>query len=202
MRMKCLTDWISLCWCLGDESGWERNYGLFYMLLQRNNDLSEIGLNSVSDKMCRSAASQKIVVQNNFHLKPSPVVGQVTSVDLSCTHAAAVLSDNETVSTWGHGKSGALGILPPHCTTIPTLVTSIDCQIKQIACGAEFTLMMTQQGKVLSCGKGTFGKLGHGDEEDRKSPTLVRTKSLSRQKLFYAMLKVPLSLNESWYPRN
>ena len=150
------------------------------MLLQRNNDLSEIGLNSVSDKMCRSTALQKIAVQNNFHLKPYPLFGQVTSVDLSCTHAAAVLADNETVTTWGQRKSGVLGILPPHSTTMPTVVTSIDCQIKQIACGAEFTLMMTQQGKVLSYGKGTFGKLGHGDEEDRKSPTLVRTRSLAR----------------------
>lgn len=145
------------------------------MLLQRNNDLSEIGLNSVSDKMCRSTALQKIAVQNNFHLKPYPLFGQVTSVDLSCTHAAAVLADNETVTTWGHGKSGVLGILSPHSTTMPTVVTSIDCQIKQIVCGAEFTLMMTQQGKVLSYGKGTFGKLGHGDEEDRKSPTLINT---------------------------
>ena len=155
------------------------------MLLQRNNDLSEVGLNSVSDEMCKTTALKKAAIQNKFHLKPSPLVGQVTSVDLSCTHAGIVLADHETVSTWGHGKSGALGILPPRSTSIPIpALRSTDCQIKEVACGAEFTLMLTQQGKVLSCGKGAFGKLGHGDEENRTSPTLVLTKSPLRQKSF------------------
>ena len=45
--------------------------------------------------------------------------------------------------------------------------------MKQVTCGSAFTLMLTSEGKVFSCGSGALGKLGHGDEMDKSLPTLV-----------------------------
>lgn len=158
------------------------------MLLQTEEDsLSEVGLNSVFDKLTRTTSSEQVLVENNFHFKPAPVSGRVASVSMSCSHAAVVASDNSSVSTWGHGEDGALGLEqnlisnfdPPS----PTPVTSINCEIKQVACGGDFTLMLTTGGLVYSCGSGAFGKLGHGNEEDRRLPTLVRTVSENCQTL-------------------
>lgn len=149
------------------------------MLLQTEDDsLSEVGLNSFFDKMSRTTLSEQLIIQNNFHCQPTPITGRVSSVSMSCSHAALVLSDKEvSVFTWGLGESGALG-LEQHLISnfdppLPTPVTSINCQIKQVACGVDFTLMLSMEGLVYSCGSGAFGKLGHGDEEDKPLPTLV-----------------------------
>lgn len=158
----------------GDQFGWERNYGLFYMLLQNEDRVSEVGLMSASEKMCKTTASQRVVVQRSFQLQPSQIAEQVISVDMSCSHAVALEGEKHMVSTWGHVDSGALG-LTQQDISIPTPLASINCQIKQVACGAEFTLMLTVEGEVFSWGKGAFGKLGHGDEEDRQLPTLITT---------------------------
>ena len=164
---------------LGDKLGCERNHGLFYMLLQTEDDsLSEVGLNSVFDEMNKTTSTERLVVKNNFHCKPTPLPGRVSSVSMSCSHAALVGSDNQaSVSTWGHRDKGALG-LEQHLISnfdppLPTPVTSVNCQIKQVACGADLTLMLTMEGLVYSCGSGAFGKLGHGDEGDKALPTLV-----------------------------
>lgn len=148
------------------------------MLLSTEDGLSEIGLNSVLDKMCRTTSSEQVVVHNDFHFKPTRFFGKVASFSLSCSHAAIVVNDDNRVSTWGHGENGALGleqhIIPNFNPCSPTPVPSINCQIKQVACGTDFTLMLTTAGSVYSCGSGAFGKLGHGDKEDKILPTLVR----------------------------
>ena len=163
---------------LGDKLGQERAHGLFYMLLQSEDDTpSEVGLNSVFCKMSGMNFSEERVIENYFRFKPTPVSGSVTCMSMSSSHAAVVNDDNKGVSTWGHGKDGALG-LEGHLISnfdppFPTPVTSINCQVKEVCCGAEFTLMLTNEGQVYSCGSGALGKLGHGDEKNRSLPSLV-----------------------------
>ena len=154
---------------LGDKLGQERAYGIFYMLLQSEDDIpSEVGLNSVFGKLSNV---------NNFRFKPAQISWRVTCMSMSSGHAAVVNDDNKGVSTWGHGEDGALG-LEEHLISdfdppSPIPVRSINCQVKEVCCGAEFTLMLTNEGQVYSCGSGALGKLGHGDEIDRPLPTLV-----------------------------
>lgn len=165
---------------LGDKLGLERTDGLFYMLFQsEDDDPSEVGLNAVFAKMSKANLSDKTVIENNFRFKPAPVSRSVTCMSMSHSHAAVVVSNSKSVSTWGHGEDGALG-LEEHLISnfdppSPTPVTSIDCQVKEVSCGADFTLMLTTEGRVYSCGSGALGKLGHGDETDRPLPTLVGT---------------------------
>lgn len=42
--------------------------------------------------------------------------------------------------------------------------------LMQAACGATHTLLLTQSGKVFSCGNNDFGQLGH--EQSRKRPRM------------------------------
>ncbi|KAK9128947.1 hypothetical protein Syun_017744 [Stephania yunnanensis] len=45
--------------------------------------------------------------------------------------------------------------------------------VEEIACGAYHVAVLTQKTEVYSWGKGANGRLGHGDTEDRNTPTLV-----------------------------
>ncbi|XP_022789661.1 uncharacterized protein LOC111329287 isoform X1 [Stylophora pistillata] len=164
-----------------DQLNCEREHGLFYMLLlSEDGRMSEVGLNSVSTRLTKGTSSEKEVVKNKFHFKPSPLSEKVACMNMSLTHAAVIEEDTARVSTWGHGDTGALGIdkedLQYHAVLyFPLTVTSIDCQIKQVTCGSSFTLMLSTDGKVFSCGTGALGKLGHGDETDRSLPTLIES---------------------------
>lgn len=43
----------------------------------------------------------------------------------------------------------------------------------QVAAGLSFTMFLTREGHVYTCGTNAHGQLGHGDTMDRPSPTLV-----------------------------
>uniref|UniRef100_A0A2N9HCS3 FYVE-type domain-containing protein n=1 Tax=Fagus sylvatica TaxID=28930 RepID=A0A2N9HCS3_FAGSY len=45
--------------------------------------------------------------------------------------------------------------------------------VEEIACGAYHVAVLTSRTEVYTWGKGANGRLGHGDTEDRNSPTLV-----------------------------
>ncbi|PIN00281.1 putative protein, contains RCC1 domain [Handroanthus impetiginosus] len=59
-------------------------------------------------------------------------------------------------------------------TESPTEVGNISSKIISIAAGEAHTLALTGDGKVYSWGRGTFGRLGTGSEEDRHFPVRVR----------------------------
>ena len=149
------------------------------MMLQTEEDsVLEAGLHSVFDQESRTLSAERVVVENNFLFKPTGICRRAASVSLSCTHAAVVEEDTNSVWSWGHGEGGALGLndylIANFSPPSPIAVTSITCQVKQVACGADFTLILTIEGLVYSCGSGAFGKLGHGDEQDKRLPSLVR----------------------------
>ena len=51
-------------------------------------------------------------------------------------------------------------------------------RIKTVAAGTAHSLLLTMRGGlVYSCGAGDNGRLGHGDESDRRIPSLVRALS-------------------------
>lgn len=43
----------------------------------------------------------------------------------------------------------------------------------QVATGLSFTIFLTRQGHVYTCGANSHGQLGHGDTNDRPTPTIV-----------------------------
>ncbi|XP_060234760.1 secretion-regulating guanine nucleotide exchange factor isoform X3 [Meriones unguiculatus] len=90
--------------------------------------------------------------------------GCIRSVTGGGGHSAAV-TDGGGLFVCGLNKDGQLGLGHTEevlCFTICKPLVA--CPIRQVACGWDFTIMLTEKGQVLSCGSNAFGQLGvpHG----------------------------------------
>ncbi|KAF9682733.1 hypothetical protein SADUNF_Sadunf05G0139300 [Salix dunnii] len=94
---------------------------------------------------------------------------------IACGHSLTVgLTTSGHVFTMGSTVYGQLGN-PYADGKVPCLVEdklSGDC-VEEIACGAYHVAALTSRNEVYTWGKGANGRLGHGDGEDRKTPTIV-----------------------------
>ena len=43
----------------------------------------------------------------------------------------------------------------------------------RVVCGGEFSIFVTDNGIIMSCGRGDSGALGHGDYKDSQKPKLI-----------------------------
>lgn len=94
---------------------------------------------------------------------------------LACGHSITVaLTISGHVFTVGSTVHGQLGN-PLSDGRIPCLVQDklVTESVDEIACGAFHVAVLTSRSEVFTWGKGANGSLGHGDIEDRKTPTLV-----------------------------
>ncbi|KQK11687.1 PH, RCC1 and FYVE domains-containing protein 1 [Brachypodium distachyon] len=93
---------------------------------------------------------------------------------IACGHSLTVgLTTSGQV--WGMGNTvyGQLGN-PRSDGKLPCLVEDIMGEnVVQVACGSYHVAVLTVKSEVFTWGKGANGRLGHGDIEDRKIPTLV-----------------------------
>ena len=64
-------------------------------------------------------------------------------------------------------------ILAPAIIDVP-LLDGMDRAVA-VACGHNFTLVVTESGMVFSWGNGKHGVLGHGNENNVARPTLVES---------------------------
>jgi alpha-tubulin suppressor-like RCC1 family protein len=88
------------------------------------------------------------------------------------------LTDNGKVYALGKNSEGRLGLGDKEERQTPTLISSLSGEvIKAISTGSYYTLFLTKEGKVYSCGENTAGQLGHGDKEERQTPTLISSLS-------------------------
>eukprot|EP01087_Luapelamoeba_hula_P023179 TRINITY_DN8475_c0_g1_i1.p1 TRINITY_DN8475_c0_g1~~TRINITY_DN8475_c0_g1_i1.p1 ORF type:complete len:453 (-),score=68.11 TRINITY_DN8475_c0_g1_i1:828-2186(-) len=88
----------------------------------------------------------------------------------------AALTASGTVLTWGTGNEGQLGTGSTDACTIPTpmaLGLGPDDKVVKVACGRVHTTLLTQQGRLYTCGYGRFGRLGLGDEETQPVPVEI-----------------------------
>jgi len=97
----------------------------------------------------------------------------VVMASAGATHSACVTSTG-TLWMWGSDFGGALGI-PQEDEDVIALPTQVFAQIQvlMVACGSDFTMVLTRTKHVWSCGRGGHGQLGHNDKEDRKSFTQI-----------------------------
>ncbi|KAG6536812.1 hypothetical protein ZIOFF_001881 [Zingiber officinale] len=103
---------------------------------------------------------------------PSP--SRVAHISASHNHAAFVLQSGEVFTCGdnssfccGHGEVSRIVFRP---TAVETM-KGIPC--KQVATGINFTVFLTLQGQVYTCGSNEHGQLGHGDTSDRPVPTVI-----------------------------
>ncbi|XP_050218366.1 ultraviolet-B receptor UVR8 isoform X2 [Mercurialis annua] len=110
----------------------------------------------------------------SFNRITFPSLARVVQVSASQNHAAFVLESGE-VFTCGDNSSFCCG---HRDTTRPIFrprfveaLKGVPC--KQVAAGLNFTVFLTRQGQVYSCGTNTHGQLGHGDTVDQPTPKLI-----------------------------
>ncbi|KAG6472677.1 PH, RCC1 and FYVE domains-containing protein 1-like [Zingiber officinale] len=94
---------------------------------------------------------------------------------LACGHNLTLgLTTSGHVFTMGSASNGQLGN-PQSDGKVPCLVQDklVGELVEEIACGASHVAVLTSRSEVYTWGRGSNGRLGHGDAEDRKTPTLV-----------------------------
>ncbi|CAN0863404.1 PH, RCC1 and FYVE domains-containing protein 1 [Linum grandiflorum] len=94
---------------------------------------------------------------------------------VSCGHSMTVgLTTKGHVYTMGSSVYGQLGN-PQASSKVPTRVGGklANNFVEDLACGAFHVAVLTSKSEVYTWGKGANGRLGHGDTDDRNSPTLV-----------------------------
>lgn len=103
-----------------------------------------------------------------------PSLAQVTQVSASHNHAAFVMQTGE-VFTCGDNSSFCCGHGDTNRPIFrPRLVETLKgVPCKQVAAGSSFTVFLTSQGNVYTCGTNSHGQLGHGDTLDRPTPKVV-----------------------------
>lgn len=89
-------------------------------------------------------------------------------------HYLAISTGGEVYS-WGVGEFGRLGH-SEECLTKdqPTKIIALsEKQIVGASCGTTYSAVITNNGELYTFGQGRFGKLGHGNSDDKSVPTLV-----------------------------
>ncbi|KAJ3678505.1 hypothetical protein LUZ60_002308 [Juncus effusus] len=114
------------------------------------------------------------------------------------------LTTSGHIFTMGSKSNGQLGN-PQANGELPCLVQDrlAGELVEEISCGTCHIVALTSRSEVYTWGKGSNGRLGHGDVEDRKTPTLVEAlkdrhvKSISCGSNFTACICI-----HKWVPTN
>ncbi|MCL7031753.1 hypothetical protein MKW94_030518 [Papaver nudicaule] len=94
---------------------------------------------------------------------------------VACGNCITVaLTTSGHVFTMGTTEYGQLGN-PLSDGKLPRLVQDklVGEFIEEVSCGESHVAVLTSRNEVLTWGRGANGRLGHGDTEDRKAPTMV-----------------------------
>uniref|UniRef100_A0A1B0AIV8 HECT-type E3 ubiquitin transferase n=1 Tax=Glossina pallidipes TaxID=7398 RepID=A0A1B0AIV8_GLOPL len=87
-------------------------------------------------------------------------------------HYLAVDSTGNAYS-WGNGEGGRLG----HADTLPreqpTKIKTLERCVKSVHAGCTYSAAITFHGSLYTWGRGTYGRLGHGNSDDKLLPTQV-----------------------------
>ena len=101
---------------------------------------------------------------------------QIVMVAGGFVHSIA-LSAAGNVFTWGHNATGQLGHNNLQSETVPRQVDTAwfdEKKVAYVAAGFQYSVAVTVEGQLYTWGMGSDGRLGHGDDNDRLVPTLVR----------------------------
>lgn len=96
---------------------------------------------------------------------------------LACGHTMTLaLTTSGHVFAMGSPSYGQLGN-PQSDGKAPALVQDglVGEFVEEISCGAYHCAVLTSRSEIFTWGMGANGRLGHGDFEDRKTPTLVES---------------------------
>uniref|UniRef100_W8AHF9 HECT-type E3 ubiquitin transferase n=1 Tax=Ceratitis capitata TaxID=7213 RepID=W8AHF9_CERCA len=99
---------------------------------------------------------------------------QVTSVAAHCEGRHFLAIDTmDNAYSWGCGEGGRLGHGDTLLREHPTKIQSLEESVKSVYCGCTYSAAIAISGNLYTWGRGTYGRLGHGNSDDKLTPTLV-----------------------------
>ncbi len=85
-----------------------------------------------------------------------------------------VLTDEGEVFSFGEGGCGQLGHGDDEDELVPQVIEELrGTRVVAVATGYGHSMVLTDEGEVLSFGAGEFGRLGHGDEQIQRVPKAI-----------------------------
>ncbi|XP_058055381.1 probable E3 ubiquitin-protein ligase HERC2 [Anopheles bellator] len=112
--------------------------------------------------------------------QPKPVEGiecaNIVQLAAHCEgrHVLALTATGDVFS-WGAGDGGRLGHGDTSAKELPTRIVALsERQVTGVFAGASYSAAVTSTGELYTWGRGTYGRLGHGNSEDKHLPTLVQ----------------------------
>lgn len=140
--------------------------GAFNCVLRQSGDVECWGDNRHGQLGNNTLRSGSTVVA--VHGLPSSAVTLAAGAE----HACALLQ-NGSVMCWGRNRRGQLGDGSMEDSKVPVRVRGLDAKVVSLAAGTDYTLALTQSGRVLGWGDGADGQLG-----DNSSTVPVRVTGL------------------------
>ncbi|KAL9263275.1 Ultraviolet-B receptor UVR8-like protein [Drosera capensis] len=144
--------------------------GRYHTLLLNNSSVYSCG-SSLCGVLGHGPETTQCVAFNRIIFPSSAPVVQVSA---SHNHAVFVTQFGE-VFTCGDNASFCCGQQDTGRLIFrPKLVEALHgIPCKQVAAGLSFTMFLTREGSVYTCGANTHGQLGHGDAVDSPTPKII-----------------------------
>ncbi|KAM3967385.1 HECT and RLD domain containing E3 ubiquitin ligase 4 [Aphomia sociella] len=137
--------------------------------LTNNGDLYSWGANSYGQCGLGNVTNKEMKPQQITSLLGVPIAL------IACgSNHTFVLSKSGAVFGWGKNTHGQLGLQDKENRCYPSHVKILrNVKVCHIACGEDFTVFLTLDGGVFTCGIGEYGQTGHGTTRDELVPRKV-----------------------------
>lgn len=124
-----------------------------------------------------SQATSEMTIDELIELLDDSDIKLDEIAQISCGYAHAMIIKNDG-SLWacGNNSTGQLGLNDKNNrTTFTQVTTNINNDVKQVACGDNFTIILKDDGSVWGSGYNGYRSLGLGDNVDRTTFTKATT---------------------------
>ncbi|XP_070528774.1 probable E3 ubiquitin-protein ligase HERC4 isoform X3 [Cardiocondyla obscurior] len=126
-----------------------------------NNREGQLGLGSLTDT--------EIKPKKIYSLAAIPIAF------IACGgYHTVVISKSGAVFSWGRNTFGQLGLNDTQQRILPCQLRTLrNLKVCYAACGEEFSVFLTTDGGVFTCGAGMYGQLGHGNNTHEILPRQI-----------------------------
>ena len=133
------------------------------VILEENNDVFVVGHNYVG---------QLGLGHNRDQNEPIRLMGEISQIACGYCHTILV-NCNNNVLVFGSNLYGQLGLNDGNDNYNKPVVLMQEISIRQIACGGNYSIILTDNNNVLVFGYNHFGQLGLGHNDPQYEPIIL-----------------------------